>query len=175
MRAGATGSVQSIKAALRDRESSGPETALSEAVVTFFGAPSVEAVAARVYSQPLTKSEIAAFATETAKLAEAGDGVARELYELGARELAAQVAVVIAQTGLARGAAADRSFPVGLIGSVFKTGAIFVEPLAAAIERAARPTRACRSSRWPRSAAACCSPHAPAAMASSSIRQSSRA
>jgi glucosamine kinase len=133
--------IQSIKAALRDRESSGPETALSEAVVTFFGAPSVEAVAARVYSQPLTKSEIAAFATETARLAEAGDGVARELYELGARELAAQVAVVIAQTGLARGAAADRSFPVGLIGSVFKTGAIFVEPLAAAIERAAPHAR----------------------------------
>jgi N-acetylglucosamine kinase-like BadF-type ATPase len=133
--------VQSIKAALRDRESSGPQTALSDAVVKFFGAPSVEALAAHVYSKPLTKSEIAAFATETARLAEGGDVVARELYELGARELATQVAVVIGQTGLAGSAAGDRPFPVGLIGSVFKAGAIFVEPLTAAITRSASHAR----------------------------------
>ena len=36
----------------------------------FFDEPSVEAVAARVYSKPLTKGEIAAFAIRTAKLAE---------------------------------------------------------------------------------------------------------
>jgi glucosamine kinase len=133
--------VQSIKAALRDRDGSGPQTALSDALVEFFGAPSIEALAAQVYSKPLTKGEIAAFATETARLAEGGDVVARELYELGARELAAQVAVVIVKTGLAGGAAADRPFPVGLIGSAFKAGAIFVQPLAAAIERSAPHAR----------------------------------
>ena len=47
----------------------------------FFGAPSVEALASRVYSKPLTKGEIAAFAVQTAAVAEAGDAVARELYE----------------------------------------------------------------------------------------------
>jgi glucosamine kinase len=119
--------IESIKAALRDREASGPETALSQAAPAFFGAPSVEALASRVYSKPLTKGEIAAFAIETAKLAERGDAVARELYERGARELGAQVAAVIRQTGL-RGA-----FPVGLIGGAFKAGAVLVEPLAAAI------------------------------------------
>lgn len=137
--------VQSIKAALRDRESSGPETALSGAVVEFFDAPSVEALAARVYSKPLAKSEIAAFATETARLAEAGDAVAGELYQLGARELAAQVAVVIARTGLAGDGSGDGAggspFPVGLIGSVFKAGAIFVDPLAAAITSSAPGAR----------------------------------
>ena len=119
--------VQSIKAALRDRERSGPETALSEAAVEFFGVPSVEALAALVYSKPLTKSEIAAFAIETAQLAERGDAVARELYERGAAELAQQIAAVIERTGL-RGA-----FPVGLIGSAYKAGAVFVEPLTRAI------------------------------------------
>ncbi len=119
--------VQSIKAALRDRERSGPETALSEAAVEFFDVPSVEALAALVYSKPLTKSEIAAFAIETAQLAERGDAVARELYERGAAELAQQIAAVIERTGL-RGA-----FPVGLIGSAFKAGAVFVEPLTRAI------------------------------------------
>jgi glucosamine kinase len=123
--------VQSIKAALRDREASGPPTALSDAAVACFGADSVEALAAMVYSKPLSKSEIAAFAIETAGLAERGDAVARALYEHGARELAEQVAAVIRSTGL------QGAFPVGLIGSAFKAGGVFVDPLTRAIHELA--------------------------------------
>jgi N-acetylglucosamine kinase-like BadF-type ATPase len=133
--------VQSIKAALRHREASGPATALSEAVPAFFEEPSVEAVAARVYSKPLTKGEIAAFAVETARLAELGDEVARDLYERGARELGAQVVAVIHQTGLAAGSVGGLDFPVGLIGSAFKAGPVFVEPLARAIHECAPHAR----------------------------------
>jgi glucosamine kinase len=123
--------LQSIMAALRDRDASGPETALSDAAVEFYNAPSVEALGVWVYSKPLTKSEIAAFAIETARLAERGDEVARELYEDGARQLGGQIAAVIAKTGL------EGAFPVGLIGSAYKAGAIFVEPLTNAIHQAA--------------------------------------
>jgi N-acetylglucosamine kinase-like BadF-type ATPase len=130
--------VQSIKAALRDREASGPETALSDAAPAFFEEPSVEALASRVYSKPLTKGEIAAFAIETAKLAESGDAVARALYERGATELGEQIAAVIRQTGLTTGSAGGaRPFPVGLIGSAFKAGPVFVEPLARAVHACA--------------------------------------
>ena len=126
--------VQSIKAALRDREASGPETALSEAAPAFFGAPSVEALASLVYSKPLTKGQIAAFANETARLAESGDAVARELFERGARELSEQVAAVIRMTGLAdESSGGGRPFPVGLIGGAYKAGPLFVEPLTRAI------------------------------------------
>ncbi len=125
--------VESIRAALRDRDGSGPETALSGAVVEFFGAPSVEAVASLVYSKPLGKSEIAAFTVETCRLAEQGDAVAHELYRRGAELLAEQIAVVARETGLAQ---AD-SFPLGLIGSVFKAGALFADPLAAAVHQSA--------------------------------------
>jgi N-acetylglucosamine kinase-like BadF-type ATPase len=121
--------VQSIKAALRDRERSGSETALSDAATDFFDVPTVEAVATLVYSKPLSKGEIAAFAIETARVAQAGDEVARGLYEHAATELGKQVEAVIAQTGLAG------AFPVGLIGSAFKAGGLFVEPLAAAIHK----------------------------------------
>jgi len=128
--------VQSIKAALRDREASGPATALSEAVPAFFHEPSIEAVVARVYAKPpLTKGEIAKLAIETGRLAVLGDPVARELYERGAAELGEQVAAVIRQTGL-RG-----EFPVGLIGSAFKAGAVFVEPLTRAIHACAPDAR----------------------------------
>jgi N-acetylglucosamine kinase-like BadF-type ATPase len=125
--------VESIRAALHDRDGSGPQTALSDAVVEFFGAPSVEAVASLVYSKPLSKSEIAAFTVETCRLAEQGDAVARELYQRGAEQLAAQVAVVARETGLAQ----VDSFPLGLIGSVFKAGPLFAEPLAAAVRESA--------------------------------------
>jgi N-acetylglucosamine kinase-like BadF-type ATPase len=123
--------IESIKAALRDREDSGPQTALSDAAVEFFGVESVEALAARVYSQPLSKGAIAAFAKETAKHAARGDAVARALYERGAEQLGEQVAAVIRRTGLAG------AFPVGLIGSAFKAGAVFVEPLTRAVRELA--------------------------------------
>jgi N-acetylglucosamine kinase-like BadF-type ATPase len=129
--------VQSIKAALRDRERSGPQTALSEAATAFFDAPSVEAVAARVYSKPLTKGEIAAFAIETAKLAEQGDEVACDLYRRGAQELGEQIVAVIREIGLE----GDSEFPVGLIGSAFKAGRVFVEPLTRAVHDCAPHAR----------------------------------
>jgi N-acetylglucosamine kinase-like BadF-type ATPase len=123
--------VQSIKAALRDRDGSGPETALSDAAISFFDAPSLEELAYRVYSDPLTKREIAAFAIETAHLAERGDAVASELYTRGAGELGEQIAAVIRRTGLSSPRAVP--FPVGLIGSGFRAGAVFVEPIVEAV------------------------------------------
>jgi N-acetylglucosamine kinase-like BadF-type ATPase len=127
--------LRSIRAALRDRDGSGPRTALSDIAAGFFGAASIEALAPLLYSKPLTKSEIAAFAVETARLAAAGDAVARALYEEGARELGAQIAAVIRETGL------QGTFPVGLIGSAFKAGAVFVEPLERAVHEIAPQAR----------------------------------
>jgi glucosamine kinase len=123
--------VESIKAALADRDASGPPTALSDAAPRFFGVPSMEALAAHVYSKPLTKGEIAAFAVETAKVAGGGDEVANQLYRRGGAWLGRQVAAVVREAGL------SGPFPVGLIGSVHKAGTIFVEPLASAIHEVA--------------------------------------
>lgn len=127
--------VQSLKAVLADRERSGPETALSDAAVSFFDVDSVEALATLVYSKPLAKGEIAAFAIETARVAHEGDTVARGLYAHAAAELGRQVAAVIEQTGL------EGEFPVGLIGSAFKAGALFVAPLAEVVRELAPHAR----------------------------------
>ncbi|HEY1833036.1 MAG TPA: BadF/BadG/BcrA/BcrD ATPase family protein [Solirubrobacteraceae bacterium] len=127
--------LESIKAALCDRESSGPPTALSAAACAFFHTDSVEALASLVYSKPLTKGEIAAFASETSRLAGEGDAVAIELYRRGADELARQITAVIAQTGL------TDEFPVGLIGSAYKAGEVFVSPLRDAIHATAPGAR----------------------------------
>jgi glucosamine kinase len=114
---------QSLAAVLHDRDGSGPPTALSDASLRFFGAASVEGLAASVYTTPLTKSEVAAFGIETSRLAGEGDAVARELYACAAGELGRQVGAVIAHTGL------TGSFPVGLIGSAWRAGEMFVSPL----------------------------------------------
>jgi N-acetylglucosamine kinase-like BadF-type ATPase len=127
--------LESLRAALSDRESSGPATALSDVAVEFFAAPSVEELAPLLYTKPLSKSEVAAFAVETARLAAAGDEVARAIYEDGARRLASQIAAVIARTGL------SGDFPVGLIGSAFKAGEVFVGPLKRAIHTVAPDAR----------------------------------
>ncbi len=131
--------VQSIKAALRDREASGPPTALSDAVPAFFGEPSIEAVAARVYSKPLTKGEIARSRSRRQARRAGRRGRARALR---ARRRASWAAD-------RRGHPPDgpqrrrHGFPVGLIGSAFKAGA--------GVRRAAharRSTRARRTARW---------------------------
>jgi N-acetylglucosamine kinase-like BadF-type ATPase len=74
------------------------------------------------------------FAVETARIAESGDAVARALYQSAATELGAQIVAVIVHTGLGAGGAA---FPVGLIGSSYKAGGLFVDPLAAIVHAAA--------------------------------------
>jgi N-acetylglucosamine kinase-like BadF-type ATPase len=135
--------VESIKAALRDREGSGPQTALSEAATSFFSQPSVEAVAALVYTKPLTKGEIASFGVETARVAAEGDAVARDLFERGACELGAQIVAVIEHTGL------DGDFPVGLVGSAYKAGPVFVAPLEDAIHARAPEARIARVAMAP--------------------------
>lgn len=104
---------------------------MSDAAVEFFAVPDIETLAPLVYSRPLTKSEIAAFAIVTARIAEEGDAVACALYHDGARELALLIDAVIRHTGLAG------AFPVGLIGSAFKAGEVFVGPLARAIHELA--------------------------------------
>ncbi len=133
--------IESIKAALRDRDGSGPETALGDAAQAFFGMPSVEALAAHVYSKPLTKGEIAAFSIETGHVADRGDAVACEIYERGAIELGRQIAAVIRQTGLSSAGSGSAAFPIGLIGSAFKAGGVFVEPLARVIHETAPNAR----------------------------------
>jgi N-acetylglucosamine kinase-like BadF-type ATPase len=131
--------MHSISAALHDRDGSGPATALSQAATEFFGLDSVEEVAALVYSKPLTKGEIAAFGAQTSKAADAGDTVARALYARAAAELGRQIAVVIQHTGLDDPSIDE--FPVGLIGSAFKAGPVFVDPLISAVHEVAPRAR----------------------------------
>lgn len=127
--------VRSIAAVLHDRDESGPKTALSDAALEHFEVQDVDGLVELVYGKPLSKSEIAAFAVQTAKLAEQQDAVAERLYRDAAAELTSQVSAVIRNTGL------DGDFAVGLIGSAFKAGRVFVDPLVEGIAELAPGAR----------------------------------
>ncbi len=115
--------LHSIKACLFYRDGRGPETSMAEEAPGFFGLDSLEELAGLVYSKPLTKGEIAAFAKATGKAAAAGDPVAIDLYKTAADDLAAHVDAVMRKTDLAG------RFQIGLVGSAFRAGPVFVDPL----------------------------------------------
>jgi N-acetylglucosamine kinase-like BadF-type ATPase len=86
-------------------------------------------------SGPPTALTDASLAVETSRLANEGDVVARELYARAAGLLGEQIRAVIAGTGL------TGDFPVGLIGSAFRAGEVFVAPLTEAIHALAPEAR----------------------------------
>ncbi|MGE5272221.1 MAG: BadF/BadG/BcrA/BcrD ATPase family protein [Verrucomicrobiota bacterium] len=117
-----------MRAALRYRDGSGPETVLLDSAVAFYQLEAVEDLQPLVYGKPLTKREIAAFTEEVEKAATAGDRVAAALYETAARELAAQTRAPIEKLRL------DGAFKVALVGGVFASGELLRKPFEASVQ-----------------------------------------
>ena len=160
-RARATGwASESIKAALRDRDGSGPPTALSDGAPAFFGVASVEALASLRLLQAADQGRDRGLRDRDRQARRArGRGRAASCTSAARASSAGR-----SRRSSARPAWLTRArFPVGLIGSAFKAGEVFVAAAHPADPRV-RARRARRaSSRWPPSAAACCWPRARAA------------
>jgi len=118
-----------MKAALRYRDGSGPETTLLDAAVDFYHLDAIEDLQALVYGKPLTKREIAAFTQEVEKAAEAGDRVASALFETAATDLATQVRAPVVILGL------EGRFAVALVGGVFSSGELLRDPFEDAVRK----------------------------------------
>jgi glucosamine kinase len=121
--------LHAMKAALRYRDGSGPETALLDAALAFYRLEAIEDLQALVYGKPLTKSEIAAFTEEVEKAAAAGDRVAAGLFETAASDLATQARAPIERLGLEGG------FKVAVVGGVFEDGELLRTPFEAAVRK----------------------------------------
>ena len=124
--------LNALKAALTYRDGSGPATSLLGATCDEYQLERIELLPDLVYGKPLTKSEVAALAARVAREAEAGDEVARKLFERAAQDLARQVAAVV--TNLDFG---DEPFPVATVGGTFRAGAVLLEPFTRAVLEAA--------------------------------------
>ncbi len=116
-----------MKAALRYRDGSGPDTALLDAAVEFYELDAVEDLQPLMYGKPLSKREIAAFTQEVENAAAAGDQVATSLFETAANDLASQVRAPVENLGL------EGRFTVALVGGVFASGDRLRRPFEAAV------------------------------------------
>jgi glucosamine kinase len=117
-----------VRAALRAHESRGPATALQEAADAFFGG--LDGIAHHVYSSDAPVRELAAFAPAVARVARAGDEVARVIWGDAAEQLATTTAAVVSR---AFPAAAPGSVALSHNGRLFEVEDLLLEPFTAAI------------------------------------------
>jgi N-acetylglucosamine kinase-like BadF-type ATPase len=115
--------LRGVRAALRVRDGRGPDTVLRTRAEAFYGAP-IERIASDVYAKPYTKADIASFAPEVAAAADERDEVAMGILADAGRSMAEQISTTAQLVGLD-----GDPFEVALIGSTYKAGPRFLDPL----------------------------------------------
>jgi N-acetylglucosamine kinase-like BadF-type ATPase len=104
-----------LQAVVREADGRGRTTGLTPLVLEHFGVSKPQELVHKVYSQALKPSAIAAVARAVQRAADEGDGLAIEILDVGARELAASAASVVARLGLR-----DTPFAFVLAGGVLE-------------------------------------------------------
>lgn len=129
--------LSAMKKALRFRDGRGRATELAGRLMRFYGIGRIDELLNLVLVQgsSIGKAEVAAFAVEVSEAAKNGDQVAIDIFARAARDLAEQVNTVIHKLKL------EGEFPVGMIGSVWRAGALIRQPFEASVSQVARHAR----------------------------------
>ena len=99
-------------------------TNLSDAAVDYFRAGKIENLSVAIYAPQVDNARIAGFAKFVGASAVSGDKVAVEILAEAGRELGTAAAAVIKKLKLQRG-----KIPIGLVGSVFRSGNLVTDSL----------------------------------------------
>src|SRR5699024_6898744 len=86
--------VDALRAFAAARDGAGPETSLTSRMMDYWDIEDPFTIITRIYDQETTKGDIASMARLVVDAAEAGDEVAREILERGARSLVSFAAAV---------------------------------------------------------------------------------
>jgi N-acetylglucosamine kinase-like BadF-type ATPase len=129
---------EGIRAALRAREARGPETALLDAAMSFFGG--LDDLAHRVYSSTTPVRDLAAFTPEVATVARAGDEVAGAIWRDAVAHLVSSTAAVVRR---AFPAAAPGSVALSHAGRLFEAADLVLEPFKESIAERCAEVRYC--------------------------------
>ena len=116
-----------VRAAVRARDGTGPDTVLATRVPDALGGDLVDAIMA-FYQGRLDRSKIAALARVVTAAAAAGDAVARSLVQEAAQSLASLAAAVIGRLTWPDGTVA-----VAPVGGVFDAGPVLLRPFREAL------------------------------------------
>ncbi len=99
-------------------------TALSDIAVDYFRAGRIENLSVAIYAPQVDNARIAGFAKFVAETAKAGDTVAIDILREAGTELGIAAKAVVENLGLQ-----NVKIPIGLVGSVFKSGDLVTGPL----------------------------------------------
>jgi glucosamine kinase len=114
--------LEAMRRATRYRDGRGPFTALAERLCDVYEMADVAELHEIAY-QRLKKADIAAFAVHVSEVAEQGDEVATAILREAGEQLAEQIVTVIRRVRL------PETFPVALVGSSYRAGALLLDPL----------------------------------------------
>ncbi|MBQ6019768.1 MAG: hypothetical protein IJL26_06260 [Clostridia bacterium] len=115
-------SLDAVRAAIRGAENSGPETLLTEEVLSFFGLADLDGLIGLFYDPPLPRDKIAAFAPSFFDCVTGGDAVAIRIMRAHAESLAATTNALLRKL--------HPGTPVGLWGGIFEHYSFFREAFA---------------------------------------------
>ncbi len=107
-------------------------TALSEKAIDYFRAGRLENLSVALYAPQVDNARIAGFAKFVGETAAEGDEVAIEILREAGNELGVAAKAVIEKLGLKRS-----KVPIGLVGGVFKSGALITDSLLARVHQIA--------------------------------------
>ena len=115
---------KALQAIAKSSDGRGEPTILSDYAVDYFRAGRLEDLSVAIYAPQVDNARIAGFAKFVSQAATEGDKVAIELLAEAGRELGIAATAVIQALNMQR-----RKFPIGKVGSVFKSEDLITKPL----------------------------------------------
>jgi N-acetylglucosamine kinase-like BadF-type ATPase len=121
---GAGISRRALQAIAKSSDGRGKPTKLSDYAVEYFRAGRLEDLSVAIYAPQVDNARIAGFAKFVVQAARENDEVATEVIAEAGRELGIAAVAVIKKLKLK-----NRKFPIGKVGSIFKSEDLIVKPL----------------------------------------------
>ena len=115
---------RALQTIAKSSDGRGKPTKLSDYAVDYFRAGRLEDLAVAIYAPQVDNARIAGFAQFVSQAATEGDEVAIEVLTEAGRELGLAAAAVIQKLKMQK-----RKFPIGKVGSVFKSEELITKPL----------------------------------------------
>lgn len=115
---------RALQTIAKSSDGRGKPTKLSDYAVDYFRAGRLEDLAVAIYAPQVDNARIAGFAQFVSQAATEGDEVAIEVLTEAGRELGLAASAVIQKLKMQK-----RKFPIGKVGSVFKSEELITKPL----------------------------------------------
>lgn len=146
---GAGISRRALQAIAKSSDGRGTPTKLADYAVDYFRAGRLEDLSVAIYAPQVDNARIAGFAKFVSQAATEGDIVAIELLSEAGRELGLAASAVIEKLKMQK-----RTFPIGKVGSVFKSEELITKPLMQKVQEIAPKAFMSETQKTPAFAAA---------------------